>query len=154
VLHLGSCREICAVTLLLLDHFREVEDLGAEHVLIDIVGLTICAVIYGADTWIDIESFSKSKEAWLRKFLLLPNGIPSHHTIARLFAALDTEQLQTYFLAWVKASAQIKVDKKSNEITAIPELLKALDLQGYIVTIDAMGTQTNIAEQIQRIASL
>jgi predicted transposase YbfD/YdcC len=179
----------------LLEHFRELKDPRAEHLLehrlIDIIGLTICAVICGADTWVDIESFGKSKEAWLRKFLSLPNGIPSHDTIARLFAALDPEQMQTCFLAWVKTIAQlssgeivaidgktlrnsydkggskkaihmvsawanqnrlvlgqVKVDEKSNEITAIPELLRVLDLHGCIVTIDAMGTQTNIAEQI------
>lgn len=179
----------------LLNHLRNLEDPRAEHLvehlLIDIIGLTICAVICGADTWIDIESFGKSKETWLRGFLKLPNGIPSHDTIARLFAALDAEALQKCFLAWVKTIAklsageiiaidgktvrnsydtgkskaaihmvsawanqnrlvlgQIKVDEQSNEITAIPELLRVLDLQGCIVTIDAMGTQTAIAAQI------
>jgi predicted transposase YbfD/YdcC len=121
----------------------------------------------------------------------LPNGIPSHDTIARLFAALDSAAFQHCFGEWVKAVAQlssgeqiaidgktlrhsydrggskgaihmvsawaneqrlvlaqVKVDEKSNEITAIPELLKALDLQGCLVTIDAMGTQTAIAQQI------
>lgn len=179
----------------LLEHFKTLEDPRAEHLLehqlLDIIGLAICAVICGADTWVDIEGYGKAKEAWLREFLALPNGIPSHDTIARLFAALDPEALQTCFLSWVKAVAQlsdgeviaidgktlrhsydqggnkgaihmvsawatqnrlvlgqVKVDEKSNEITAIPKLLKVLDLNGCIVTIDAMGAQKEIAEQI------
>jgi predicted transposase YbfD/YdcC len=177
----------------LLDHFRELADPRAEHLLehqlIDIIGLTICAVICGADSWVDIENYGKAKVDWLKGFLGLANGIPSHDTISRLFAALDPDALRECFLNWVRAVAQlsqgeviaidgktlrhsyergkgaihmvsawasqnrlilgqVKVDEKSNEITAIPELLKVLDLQGCIVTIDAMGTQTAIAQEI------
>jgi predicted transposase YbfD/YdcC len=177
----------------LLDHFRDLADPRAEHLLehqlIDIIGLTICAVICGADSWVDIENYGKAKVDWLKGFLGLANGIPSHDTISRLFAALDPDALRECFLNWVRAVAQlsqgeviaidgktlrhsyergkgaihmvsawasqnrlilgqVKVDEKSNEITAIPELLKVLDLQGCIVTIDAMGTQTAIAQEI------
>ena len=179
----------------LFEHFRNLDDPRVdylvEHRLLDIIGLTICAVICGADSWVDIELYGNAKEAWLRSFLALPNGIPSHDTIARLFAALDPEQLQQCFLDWVRSVAQlnageivaidgktlrhsydagsdkgaihmvsawasqnrlvlgqVKVDAKSNEITAIPELLKVLELHGCIVTIDAMGAQTAIAQQI------
>lgn len=180
---------------LLLEHFKDLEDPRAEHLLehqlLDIIGLTICAVICGADSWVDIEHYGKAKQAWLSGFLALPNGIPSHDTIARLFAALDPSGLQACFLSWVKALAhlsageviaidgktlrhsydtggnkgaihmvsawatqnrlvlgQVKVDEKSNEITAIPQLLSVLDLTGCVVTIDAMGTQKAIAQQI------
>ncbi|MGD1859340.1 MAG: ISAs1 family transposase [Leptolyngbyaceae cyanobacterium] len=179
----------------LLDHFRDLEDPRVEYLvnyyLLDIIGLTICAVICGADTWVEIETYGRAKEEWLGQFLELPNGIPSHDTIARLFAALDPEALQKCFLRWVRSVAQLsagtiiaidgktlrhsydtgggkgaihmvsawasqnrlvlgqlKVAEKSNEITAIPELLQVLDLHGCIVTIDAMGTQKAIAEQI------
>ena len=180
---------------LLIQHFQSLEDPRCsylvEHRLLDIIGLTLCAVICGADTWVDIAAYGRAKEDWLRGFLSLPHGIPSHDTIARLFAALDPEAFQACFVEWVKAIAQlgpgnqiaidgktlrhsydrgggkgaihmvsawanaqrlvlaqVKVDEKSNEITAIPELLKVLDLQGCLVTIDAMGTQTAIAQQI------
>jgi len=179
----------------LLKHFKSLEDPRSVHLvqhgLLDIIGLTICAVICGANTWVDIENYGKAKEEWLKRFLVLPNGIPSHDTIARVFAALKPDALQECFLNWVNAIAhlsdgeiiaidgktlrhsydqgkgkgaihmvsawasqnrlvlgQVKVDEKSNEITAIPQLLKVLDIQGCIVTIDAMGTQKDIAQQI------
>jgi predicted transposase YbfD/YdcC len=82
----------------LLEHFQSLEDPRAEnlleHKLLDIIGLTICAVICGADTWVDIEEYGKAKEKWLKEFLELSNGIPSHDTIGRLFAALNPEVLQ------------------------------------------------------------
>jgi len=182
-------------SVLLLEHFKHLEDPRAahlvEHRLLDILALSICAVICGADSWVDIEHYGRAKEEWLRSFLPLPGGIPSHDTIARLFAALNPTALQECFLSWVKAVAnllpgeiiaidgktlrhsydhgggkgaihmvsawasqqrlvlgQLKVDEKSNEITAIPQLLKVLDLQGCIVTIDAMGAQKEIAHRI------
>ncbi len=146
---------------------------------------------YGADGWVGIETYGKAKYQWLKKFLALPNGIPSHDTFARVFARLNPEQLQESFLSWVRAVSKVsegeviaidgktvrrsydqgknkgaihmvsawasqnrlvlgqrKVNDKSNEITAIPELLKVLDINGCIVTIDAMGTQKKIAKQI------
>ncbi len=179
----------------LLTHFETLEDPRTaylvEHPLLDIVALTICAVICGAETWEEIEAYGHSKSEWLKTFLSLPNGIPSHDTIARVFALLEPTQLQECFVSWVKSITrlslgevvsidgksarhsddrskgkgaihmvsawasenqmvlgQVKVADKSNEITAIPKLLNILDVSGCIVTIDAMGTQKEIAKQI------
>lgn len=78
---------------LLLKHFEALEDprtsYQIEHPLPDILALTTCAVICGAETWENIEAYKRSKQAWLRTFLSLPNGIPSHDTIARVFALLE-----------------------------------------------------------------
>lgn len=178
------------------DHFAEMTDPRVErsqrHKLIDIITIAICAVICGADTWVDIASYGRAKIEWLKKFLELPNGIPSHDTFARVFARLNPEEFQQSFLNWMRsirrifsgevvaidgktlrhsydssldkgaihmvsawASAnrlvlgQVKVNQKSNEITAIPELLKVLSVNGCIVTIDAMGCQKQIVKQIR-----
>jgi predicted transposase YbfD/YdcC len=162
-----------------------------HHQLLDIVLIAICAVVCGADGWVEVEAFGKTKKKWLKRFLALPNGIPSHDTFGRVFAALEAAEFQRCFLDWVQAVSvltagqvvaidgktarrshdqpngkaalhlvsawatanrlvlgQVATDAKSNEITAIPELLRLLDLKGCIVTIDAAGTQTAIAEQI------
>lgn len=177
------------------EHFSKVtdprKDRTKDHKLIDIIAIAVCAVICGAEGWTDIENFGQSKEMWLRTFLELPNGIPSHDTFGRVFSMIDAQQFQLAFWEWVCAVndliqgqiinidgkclrgshdeplgkraiymvsawaaeneivlGQRKVDEKSNEITAIPELLKILSISGCIVTIDAMGTQTNIAKTI------
>lgn len=179
----------------MLSHFTSLEDPRVdylvEYLLIDIVAITICAVICGADTWVEVEAYGRSKRAWLKTFLALPNGIPTHDTISRLFARLEPTQLQDCFVSWVKTVAkltsgevvsidgktarrsydkekgkgaihmvsawasenrlvlgQVKVDDKSNEITAIPQLLEVLDVEDTIVTIDAMGAQKEIAALI------
>jgi len=176
-------------------HFSDLEDPRVDrtklHRLIDIIVIAICAVICGADTWVDVEEFGKAKRKWFETFLELPNGIPSHDTFGRLFARLDSRQFQKCFLRWVQAISeitdgqvvaldgktlrrshdrtignraihmigawatvnrlvlgQIKVDAKSNEITAIPQLLKLLAIKGCIVTIDAIGCQTQVARSI------
>lgn len=186
---------IDAAILPLKEHFSSLDDPRAqhriEHLLLDIVLITICAVICGADTWVEIENYGIAKQQWLATFLELPNGIPSHDTFERTFARLRPEQLQQCFLNWVQAMVHLmggqlinldgktlrgsyerggkqgmihmvsawasqnrlvlgqrKVNEKSNEITAIPELLKVLDLNGAVVSIDAMGAQTEIAAQI------
>jgi predicted transposase YbfD/YdcC len=153
--------------------------------------LAVCGVLCGADSWIQIEAFGRAKEEWLRKFLELPHGIPSHDTFGRVFCLLRPEEFRQCFLNWIQAVAeitqgnviaidgktlrrsydrqdgreaihmvsawssqnhlvlgQIKTDEKSNEITAIPKLLKMLDVRGCIVTLDAMGTQKEIAKKI------
>lgn len=166
-------------------------DRTKEHRLLDIVLIAICAVVCGADGWVEVAECGVAKKAWFSRFLQLPNGIPSHDTFGRVFAALDAVAFERCFLEWVQAVnvltagqviaidgktlrrshdrrrgkaalhvvsawasangvvlGQVATDAKSNEITAIPELLRLLDLQGCIVTIDAAGTQTAIAEQI------
>jgi predicted transposase YbfD/YdcC len=166
-------------------------DRTKKHLLLDIVLIAICAVICGADGWVEVAECGEAKLEWFSRFLKLPNGIPSHDTFGRVFAALDATEFQRCFLEWVQAVyvltagqviavdgktlrrshdkrrgkaalhmvsawasanrlvlGQVATDAKSNEITAIPELLRLLDLKGCLVTIDAAGTQTAIAEQI------
>ena len=177
------------------EHFGRVHDprieRSKEHKLIDIISIAIYAVICGAEGWVDIENFGKSKITWLKTFLELPNGIPSHDTFGRVFSLIDPEEFQESFQSWVQSIheftdgqviavdgkqlqgskdsflgkraiymvsawaeanelvlGQRKVDEKSNEITAIPELLKILDISSCIITIDAIGTQTKIAKAI------
>ena len=179
----------------LIQHFGAVTDPRLErrklHQLLDIMVIAICAVICGADTWVDVELFGNSKVNWLKGFLELPNGIPSHDTFGRVFGLLDPVEFQAGFMRWVQAVAQVthgqvigvdgkqlrrshdnrlgknaiymvsawaseaqvvlgqrKVDDKSNEMTAIPQLLDVLAIEGCIVTIDALGTQTKIADRI------
>jgi len=179
----------------LAEHFALLEDPRAEHLtdhrLIDVIMIAICAVICGAETWTDVELVGNERVDWLRQFLGLENGIPSHDTFGRVFARIDTDQFQNCFASWVEAVFRVtkgqvialdgkqarrshdrsnhknaihlvsawatanhlvlgqqKVDEKSNEITAIPELLRLLDINGCIITIDAMGCQTEIAKQI------
>ena len=69
--------------------------------------ITICAVICGADGWKDIELYGQCKYKWLKKFLELPNGIPSHDTMKRVFSLLNPEQLQQCFLKWIEAVSRI-----------------------------------------------
>ena len=177
------------------EHFQGLTDprngRAQRHNLLDIVALTICAVICGADNWVEIAEFGQAKADWLRRFLALPNGIPSHDTLGRVFSRLDPEQFQASFLDWVRSISELtqgevvaidgktlrgsgdrssgrrplplvsawasanrltlgpgKTAAKSNEITAIPQLLELLDLRGCLVTIDAMGCQKAIARQI------
>jgi len=179
----------------LTEHFAALEDPRVErtklHPLLSIIVIAWCAVIGGAESWDDIAEYGETKQAWLATFLDLPNGIPSHDTFNRVFAALDPQQFHACFLRWMQAVAQVlpteviavdgktvrgsqdrtsgkaaihlvsawasahhlvlgqvKVEDKSNEITAIPELLRALVLNGCLVTLDALGCQKEIAQQI------
>lgn len=163
-----------------------------KHLLSDIIILSILAVLCGAESWDSIETFGKTKKDFLKTFLKLPNGIPSHDTINRVFSGLRPKLFEKMFVEWasglkndtikkevisidgksirgskdsfheqspihmVSAWAasnelvlgQLKVADKSNEITAIPLLLDLLDIEGSIITIDAIGTQVSIADKI------
>lgn len=177
-----------------LEHFSVLDDpRQAKKVLYpldEVLLLTLCAVLCGADGWVSVAMFGRRKLAFLRRYLPFANGTPSHDQLGLVFGALDAAAFQTCFIAWTRAlsgaiegvvavdgktlrrsfdragnkgavhmvsawsSAQKlvlgarAVDEKSNEITAIPELLDLLALKGAIVTIDAMGCQKKIAEKI------
>ncbi|MCP3904981.1 MAG: ISAs1 family transposase, partial [Planctomycetes bacterium] len=151
-----------------------------KHRLTDITVIAICAAVSGADGWADMETYGKVNYEWLKTFLELPHGIPSHDTFGRVFAMICPEEFESCFLNWIQSVfevtkgqiipidgktlrrsydrssgkaavhmisawasengitlGQVKTDDKSNEITAIPELLKVPELEGCIVTIDA-----------------
>jgi predicted transposase YbfD/YdcC len=176
-------------------HFENLTDPRMErsrrHILQDMIVLALCGMIANADSWVDIERYGKTKLDFLRRFLELPNGIPSHDTFSRVFGKLDPATLLLCLQDWladlrakfgaghvaidgktlrgshdgatrpnalhlVSAWAsearlflgQIAVAEKSNEITAIPQLLELLDIAGDTVTIDAMGCQKEIAQTI------
>lgn len=181
----------------ILQHFASLADprinRQKKHQLQDIFFITLCAVICGADNWVEIEEYGCAKEEWFTEQLGLANGIPSHDTFGAVFAAIDQTQFSECFSRWVADLAaltegeviaidgkclrrsvdssskkaaihlvsawaqqnrlvlgQVKVDDKSNEITAIPKLLERLDIAGAVITIDAMGCQKKIADQIVR----
>jgi len=96
--------------LSIFEHFSGVTDPRmvnkTSHKLLDIIVITICAVISGADDWMEVEEFGRAKKKWLKKFLELPNGIPSHDTFGRVFAMISTEELEKAFLSWVAAIAE------------------------------------------------
>ena len=105
------------------EHFSSIKDPRLDrtklHQLIDIITITLCAVISGAESWSDIELFGHCKYDWFKSFLELPNGIPSHDTFNRVFARLDPEQLEKCFSDWVKSihnllsGEQMKIDGKT-----------------------------------------
>lgn len=180
----------------IIEHFSTLTDPRVErtkhHQLVDIITIAILGVLCGADGWVEIEVFGHTKNEWLKQFLALPHGIPSHDTFGRVFARLDPEQFEQCFLAWTRAVrimlkdevialdgktlrrtadsvlgksalqmvsawatanrlvlGQIKVAEDSNEIPALPKLLKVLAVKGCIVTVDAIGCQKEIAATIR-----
>jgi predicted transposase YbfD/YdcC len=74
-----------------------------EHRLLDILAIAVCAVLGEAETFEDIALYGRCKEAWLRGFLALPNGIPSHDTFRRVFTLIDPEAFERCFMGWVRA---------------------------------------------------
>jgi predicted transposase YbfD/YdcC len=185
----------------IIEHFKDLPDPRINqhmvlHKLIDIVVIAVCATLAQQDTWEEIADYAEMKQAFLRRFLELANGVPSHDTISRVFALLDPLAWQACFAAWMRSMgklsgekliaidgktlrgskatgtgkreqeraalelvtawasenelvlAHLAVKEDSNEITILPELLELLDLEGATVTLDAMGTQCDIAEQI------
>lgn len=179
-----------------LRHFEAVDDPRMDthnrrHNFHDILVITILGAICGADTWTEICAFAEAKSDWLKTFLELPFGIPSHDTFGRVFSLINPKEFEECFCEWIASLTidvskeiiaidgktlrgshnrrkglkplhlvsawavnnrvtlgQVKTEEKSNEIEAIPRLLKIIDVKGSIVTIDAMGCQKKIAKQI------
>ena len=154
----------------------------------EVLFIMLTAVICGATSYAKVEMFGKSKEEWLKKYIALENGVPDTCTFRNVIRSIDTRQLHTVFVEWMKTVVehitgvvaidgkqarrtkeagraplhvvsafsiecglvlgQLACEEKSNEITAIPKLLEILEIEGCIVTIDAMGTQAEIAKKI------
>jgi predicted transposase YbfD/YdcC len=164
-------------------------DRSKDHELVDILVIGLCTILVGGDSFYDMEEFAEVRLSWLKSFLRLRNGAPSHDTFNRVFQALDARQLADCLSRWTQSVRTIlggevvaldgksvrralnrgeefrvivsawatesglllgqrKVRDKSNEITAVPELLRALELAGCIVTADAMHCQKNVAKEI------
>ena len=174
--------------------FSQIQDprshINKLHDMIDILLIGMVSVLCGAETWLQVKMFARSKEDFFKKFLVLENGIPSEDTINRVFSSINSAEFESCFIEWVNSISvikkgqviaidgknlrgaksngkkspihmvsawasdnnlvlgQVRVNEKSNEITAIPQLLEALVVDGCIITIDAMGTQTEIANTI------
>lgn len=108
-----------SVALSLFDSLGQVPDPRLDrtklHQLVDILVIAVCATICCAETWEEIAEFGRAKESWLRKFLTLPNGLPSHDTFRRVFLRLNARKLQEAFLSWVRSVAELS----AGEVIAI-----------------------------------
>lgn len=168
-------------------------DRHKDHPLVNVLMISICAVLCGANYWTEVELFGKSKASFFGRFLNLKKGIPSHDTFGRVFSLLNPDLFGQCFTDWIASCfeippgssinidgktnrgshdrangkkngahivsawvnelgvsfAQKKVDRKSNEITAIPKVLDMIEIENCVVTIDAMGCQTEIAALIK-----
>lgn len=159
--------------------------------LVNILFMTICAVVAGADDFVAIARFANTKKEWFAKFLDLSRGVPSHDRFNAILNAIKPDEFEPMLLAWLTelhkltdgqviaidgktlrrsydratgraaihmvsawatanhvSLGQTIVDQKSNEITAIPKLLEIIEISGGLITIDALGCQTEIAEKI------
>ena len=179
----------------IFEHFEELPDPRMDrqkrHALMDILFISICAVVCGATSFVDMYDFGCAKEGWFRRHLELPNGIPSHDTFRRVFSIIDADHFRRCFMNWTRAMSeatngdiiafdgktlrrsfdtatglsaihvvnawssendfcvgQMKVDGKSNEITAMPALMGLMEISGSVVTADALNCQKEIAAQI------
>jgi predicted transposase YbfD/YdcC len=159
-----------------------------RHGLREMILMALCAVLCGADTWVDVAEWAEDNESWLRRYLVLARGTPSHDTFGRVFRILDAAVFERCFRSWISGlvgviEGVIALDGKTvcgsrdgentalhmvsafatasglclgqegtrgkgNEIAAIKALLDTLALKGCIVTIDAIGCQTEIAQKI------
>lgn len=178
----------------LVTHFSDLEDPRrverCDHLLVDILVIAMLAVLCGANDCEALAEFGQARKEWLRTFLALPNGIPSHDTFNRVLTLLKPSEFQRSFRNWINSVValvggqvvavdgkvlrrshargraqqainlvsawasgnrftlgQVKVAADSNESTAVPELLRTLDVQDCIMTVDALNTQTAIAKE-------
>ena len=157
-----------------------------RHQLVDILVIALCSTLSCGEDFVDMEEFGRDREAWLREFLELPNGIPDSDTFRRVLERIDPGALSRCLNEWLEAEraagrlvnldgktlrgsgnsshkayhvvsawvgenaltlGELAVDEKTNEITAIPELLDMIDVEGDVVSSDAMGCQKDIAEK-------
>jgi predicted transposase YbfD/YdcC len=191
--HLNSTTVTKNQLVSLLTVLEEVPDprvtVIVDHDLPDILTIALCTILCGGDSFYDMEELGEVRLDWLKTFLRLRNGAPTHDTYNRVFQALDPEQFGEVLARWTQSVrtvvggevvaldgkavrralnrgedarvivsawatesglllGQRKVKNKSNEITAVPELLRALELAGCIVTADALHCQKNIAKEI------
>lgn len=192
-----SAKTVAAESIAALEeYFADLPDPRIErcrrHKLIDIVTIAICSALCGGEGFTDMEEFGQARREWLKTFLELPHGIPSHDTFGRVFARLSPLGFEACFERWVRVSVkklsgevvsldgkwarrsydkaggteaielvsawareqrlslgQVKVAEDSNEITAVPELLKVIEIEGAVVTVDALNTQKEIAAHIR-----
>jgi predicted transposase YbfD/YdcC len=192
--HLSSTNVTKTQLVSLLSILEEVPDprvtATVDHDLPDILTIALCTILCGGESFYDMEEFGQVRLDWLKTFLRLRHGAPTHDTYNRVFQALDPEQLSDCLSRWTQSVrtvlggevvaldgktlrralkqgedprvivsawatesglllGQRKVKTKSNEITAVPELLRALQLAGCIVTADALHCQKNLAKEIQ-----
>ena len=178
-----------------VDHFNDLPDPRMErhklHSLESVLFISVCAVICGATSFVDMEDFGNAKLDWFSERLDMPNGVPSHDTFQRVFSLIDPVEFEKCFINWTEAirkavdgdiiafdgktlrssfdnstgvgaihvlnawssandfcMGQMKVDGKSNEITAMPKLIKLLDIRGCVITADALNCQKEIAREI------
>jgi len=174
-------------------HFQSIPDPrtgpAQRHALLDILLIAVCSMLCGAESFVDMELFGRCQRVWLKTWLALPRGIPSHDTFNRVFGLIDPNAFRDCFIGWTQGLRQTiaeeiiavdgktlrrskarghgplhlvnvwatqnrlilgqwKVDEKSNEITALPALLRALELSGCIVTADALHCQKETAKEI------
>lgn len=188
----GCCADALGGFLRFFGDIPDPRGCNTIHSLSDILVLAFCAVMCGAQGWVDVEMFGKSKLTWFKTFLKLPAGIPSHDTFGRVFAVLNPDAFERCFTAWMSSLvslgggkliaidgksirrsfehawdksgmthlvsafvaanrmvfSQLAVKDKENEIVAIAKLLELIDLAGSVVSIDAIGCQRQIAQQI------
>ena len=170
---------------------RDERQANARHRLIDILTITMLAILSGCDDYQAIVDFGRDHQVWLKQFLLLPHGIPSVSTFRRVFARMDPAEMERCLRLWTEelahchkgkqiaidgkslrgsiehawnklgvhmvtaycvedqlVLAQVATDKKSNEITAVPKLLEMVDLEGTVVSGDAINCQKQIVQDI------